>query len=160
MTANAHQLPTNKALTTYGTTASPLPLVRADGGQACRNTINGFRNTIPRTTTYRIVPRSAIMHTMDTNDTDSRHWVDVPGWPRAHLASGHSSTVLVLTDEFEPGMPGGPYWLILCPWCKVTPFAIPAKKVKGNRKGLPSCGCMKGFGRNPNCHNGSRKISD
>lgn len=102
------------------------------------------------------------MHSMDDNDTSSKHWVDVPGWPRAHTYSDQGFRLLVLTDELETGLIGrGPYWLVVCPWCKVTPFAVPRKSVVNGMKGkgVPSCGCRKGFGKNPNCHNGSRKNS-
>jgi hypothetical protein len=97
---------------------------------------------------YRIVPGIGYHMTMNTDntvETDSKHWVDVPGWPRAHITTGPHGVVLVLTDEFEPGLPGGPYWLIVCPWCRVNPVAIPRKvAVNGCKgKGVPSCGCRK-----------------
>jgi hypothetical protein len=83
---------------------------------------------------------------MDNNDTDSKHWVDVPGWPRAHIYSDHGFRLLVLTDELETGLiDRGPIWLIVCPYCRTDPVAVPAKDVKkhtGNGK-PPSCGCRK-----------------
>lgn len=82
-----------------------------------------------------------IMHSMDT---DSRHWIDVPGWPRAHIHSDQGYRLLVLTDELETGLIGhGPIWLIVCPHCRVNPVAIAAKDIRrkfrlGRR---PGCGC-------------------
>lgn len=83
-----------------------------------------------------------IMHSMDSED--SKHWVDVTGWPRAHIFTGHKGKLLVLTDEFDTGLPGGPYWLVVCPRCKVTPFTIARRAITGKRKGrgVPSCGCV------------------
>ena len=80
---------------------------------------------------------------MDTSDTDSKHWVDVPGWPRAHITTGHGTKVLVLTDDLDIGLPGGPFWLIVCPWCRVDPVALSRKEFLRADKGLPSCGCRK-----------------
>lgn len=77
-------------------------------------------------------------------DTDSRHWVDVPGWPRAHIYSDQGFRILVLTDELATDLIGyGPIWLIACPHCQLTPFAIAAKELrkKLRAKRLPSCGC-------------------
>lgn len=95
---------------------------------------------------------------------ESKQWVDVPRWPRAHIYSGHKKRVLVLTDDLDVQLAGksvGPIWLIVCPHCEINPVALSAWDfmVKIRKGKLPSCGCNKGFGRNPGSISSHRKKS-
>ena len=85
------------------------------------------------------------MDSMETIDTkDDRHWVDVPGWPRAHIFSDRGFRLLVLTDDLTTGLTGyGPIWLVVCPHCRINIFAVQANEIRRKFKSgkMPGCGC-------------------